>query len=256
MDPLLPDSVARNRGVWDADAPNWVERGRCRWAQAEPTWGTFEVAESEVEMVPANVAGLDTIEIGCGTGYISAWLARRGARPVGLDNSPRQLESAAMFQREFGIEFPLHLGYGEALPFADASFDFAISEYGACLWADPERWVPEAARVLRPGGKLHFLTNSVLAYLCVNELESDGPAADRLRRPQLGMGRTVWPDDPAVEWHLSHGDWIKLLRHSRFEIVELRELRAAEGARTDFPWITPEWARAWPAEDVWKVRRL
>lgn len=37
------------------------------------------------------------------------------------------------------------------------SFDFAISEYGACLWVDPKKWVAEAARLLRPGGRLHFL---------------------------------------------------------------------------------------------------
>jgi SAM-dependent methyltransferase len=251
----LPESVARNRAAWDADAPDWVERGRRSWAQAEPTWGMFEVPESDVEMLPADLAGLDTIEIGCGTGYVSAWLARRGARPVGLDNSPRQLETARMLQAEFGIEYPLHLGYGEALPFPDAAFDFAISEYGACLWADPELWLPEAARVLRPGGRLHFLVNSPLLYLCENELESEGPAGDRLKRPQFGMGRTEWPGETSVEWRLPHGEWIRLLRRHGFDIVELRELQAPEDAPMDFPWVTPAWGRSWPPEDVWKVAK-
>ena len=62
-------------------------------------------------------------------------------------------------QAEFGIEFPLHLGNAEATPFPDASFDFAISEYGAAIWCDPYKWIPEAARLLRPGGRLHFLGN-------------------------------------------------------------------------------------------------
>jgi SAM-dependent methyltransferase len=255
LDRPLPESVAANRAVWDEDAPNWVDRGRRSWAQDEPTWGTFEVPESDVEMLPTDAAGLDTLEIGCGTAYVSAWLARRGARPAGLDNSPRQLETASMLQQEFGIEFPLHLGYGEDLPFDDATFDFAISEYGACLWADPERWLPEAARVLRPGGRLHFLVNSPLSYLCENELESDGPAGDRLLRPQFGMGRTEWPGETSIEWRLPHGEWIRLLRLSGFEIVELREIRAPEGATSEFPWISPEWARSWPAEDVWKAEK-
>ncbi len=251
----LPESVARNRASWDADADNWVEAGRRSWAQAEPTWGMFEVPEIEAAMLPPALDGLDALEIGCGTGYVSSWLARRGAQPVGIDNSPRQLETARMLQAEFGLEFPLHLGYGEDLPFADGSFDFAISEYGACLWADPERWVPEAARVLRPGGRLHFLTNSVISYLCSQDYEADGPTTDRLVRPQFGMGRTEWPEDDGVEFHLQHSDWIRLLRSHGFEILDLRELRAPDGVPDRFPWISAEWARSWPAEDVWRLRK-
>ena len=71
-----------------------------------------------------------TLEVGCGTGYVSAWLARAGASPIGLDNSARQLASAAMFQEEFGLPFPLIHGVGEQLPFGDESFDLVISEYG------------------------------------------------------------------------------------------------------------------------------
>ena len=112
-----------------------------------------------------DVAGLDAIELGCGTAYVSAWLARRGARPVGIDNSPRQLETARRLQAEHALEFPLLLGNAESVPLPDASFDLAISEYGAATWADPFRWVPEAARLLRPGGRLHFLKSSPL-LLC------------------------------------------------------------------------------------------
>ncbi len=53
------------------------------------------------------------------------------------------------------------------VPLPDASFDLAISEYGAAIWADPYRWIPEAARLLRPGGDLIFLGNSVLVMLAV-----------------------------------------------------------------------------------------
>ena len=53
-----------------------------------------------------DVAGKDTIELGCGTAYVSAWLARRGARPVGIDNSAKQLETARRLQEEHGLDFP------------------------------------------------------------------------------------------------------------------------------------------------------
>ncbi|GAA5180131.1 hypothetical protein GCM10023322_11730 [Rugosimonospora acidiphila] len=55
-------------------------------------------------------------------------------------------------QIEFGIEFPLVLGIAEAVPYEDDAFGFAISEYGAALWCDPYLWIPEAARILVPGG--------------------------------------------------------------------------------------------------------
>ena len=74
---------------------------------------------------------MDTIELGCGTAYISAWLARRGARPVGIDITPAQLETARRMQGEFGLDFPLLEASAEDVPLPDESFDLAISEYGA-----------------------------------------------------------------------------------------------------------------------------
>jgi hypothetical protein len=109
-------------------------------------------AEAKVGML-IDVEGLDTIELGCGTGYVSAWLARRGARPVGLDNSPVQLATARQFQSELGLPFPLIQGNAGRTPFPDRSFDYAISEYGAAIWWDPYAWIPEAARSFgRAGG--------------------------------------------------------------------------------------------------------
>ena len=120
----------------------------------------------------------------------------------------RNLILRRRLQLEHGIEFPLIHGNAEEVPYPDASFDFAISEYGACLWADPYRWIPEAARLLRPGGQLAFLTNSFLHTLCV-PAEDGVPSTDRLLRPAFGMYRVEWPGDPGVEFHLSHGDWIR-----------------------------------------------
>jgi SAM-dependent methyltransferase len=254
----LPEHVAANRKAWDGYAPDYVAAGERAWARlpGEETWGIFGVPESQVGMLPDDLAGLDAIELGCGTGYVSAWLARRGARPVGIDNSPRQLETAARLQREHGIDFPLLLGNAERVPFPDASFDFAISEYGAVLWADPYAWVPEAARLLRPGGRLHVLTNGLLAYLTVPDIETDGPADETLKRPLFGMHRTVWSDEPdAVEFHLSHGDWIRLFRANGLEVEDLVEVQAPEGATTRYQWMHAEWARRWPCEEVWMVRK-
>lgn len=250
----LPEHVRRNRTLWDGWAADYAAAGERAWTEAEPSWGIWDVPEAQIGMLPPDLAGCDAIELGCGTAYVSSWLARRGARVVGIDNSAHQLETARRLQGEHGISFPLLHGNAEAVPRPDASFDFAISEYGACLWADPRRWIPEAARLLRPGGRLHFLVNSFLLMLCMPE--EDGVAADeRLRRPAFDMYRIEWPGDHGVEFHLSHGDWIRLLRENGFAIEDLVEVRPPADATTRYPFVTLEWARRWPSEEVWKVRK-
>jgi SAM-dependent methyltransferase len=256
METDLPEYVLKNRAAWDLMAKDYVEPGEHAWAESEPSWGIFSIPESEVEMFPAAVAGLDTIELGCGTAYISAWLSRRGARPAGIDNSPKQLETARRLQTKHNLTFPLHLGNAETTPFPDASFDLAISEYGASLWCDPYKWIPEAARLLRPGGLLRFLTNGLLISLCSPQGDDeDEPVTERLERDLFGLHRIDWSDG-GVEFHLPHGEWIRLLRETGFEVEGLVELQAPEGATTRHsPYVTGEWARRWPAEEVWKARK-
>jgi SAM-dependent methyltransferase len=251
----LPEHVRRNREAWDGWAADYADGGRRAWARDEPTWGVFAVPESVAHLLPDDVNGWDSIELGCGTAYVSAWLARRGARPVGIDNSERQLETARALQREFGIEFPLIHGNAEQVPLPDGSFDLAISEYGAAIWADPYAWIPEAARLLRPGGRLVFLGNSTLAVLCSPD-EDDAPITTQLMRPQFGLHRMEWPDEKAVDFHLSPGSWIRLLRANGFEIDDLVELQPAEDATSGYPWAQIEWARQWPIEEAWKAHKV
>jgi len=250
------DYLDANSAWWQARREAQVVLAGKAWAAEEPTWGIFEIRESTAGVLRTEVAGMDVIELGCGTAYVSAWLARRGARPVALDPTPGQLAIAAECQATFGLTFPLIQAAAEAVPLADASFDLAISEYGAAIWADPYAWIPETARLLRPGGKLVFLGNSTMLMLCVPDRSGEA-ATDRLRRTQFGMHRFVWPDEPTTEFHLSHGDWIRLLRANDFDIEDLIELRPPDDtdADHDYDFVTVDWARRWPAEEVWRARR-
>ena len=70
------------------------------------------------------------------------------------------------------------------------------------------------------------------------------------------MHRLEWPDDPGVEFHISHGDRIRLLRACGFEVENLIELQPPVGTdETRFPYASLDWARQWPIEEAWIVRK-
>jgi SAM-dependent methyltransferase len=245
--------VERNIELWTRSNAEYTDaHARSAWAREEIGWGVWHVPESEVRALPP-LDGADVVELGCGTAYVSAWLARRGARVVGVDPTQAQLETARACQLEFGLEFPLVEAAAEDVPLPDASFDLAVSEYGASIWADPYRWIPEAARLLRPGGMLVFLRNSTLAIICSPDV---GQVDERLRRPQHGIYRFEWPEG-GVEFHLAHGELLRLLRRTGFDVEDLIELYAPADAATHeyYDDVTADWGRRWPAEEIWVARK-
>lgn len=251
----LSEDALRNREVWTKVNADYTDaQARRDWDKSEIVWGVWATPEAELGVL-GDVAGKDVVELGCGTAYFSAWLAKGGARPVGVDPTPAQLETARRTQQETGIEFPLIEASAEEVPLDDASFDLAVSEYGASIWADPAKWIPEAHRLLRPGGELVFMCNSPISTICVPD---EGPIEERLVRSYFELGRMVWPgEDEGVEWHLGHGDMFRLLREAGFEVDGLWELQAPESA-TDheyYDFVPAEWARKWPSEEIWKARK-
>ena len=84
---------ARNRAAWDRISEEYQAQHREFIGQAEPRWGMWQLPESELRVL-GDVAWLDVLELGCGAAQWSILLARAGARPEGLDNSPKQLEHA------------------------------------------------------------------------------------------------------------------------------------------------------------------
>jgi SAM-dependent methyltransferase len=250
----LPEYALRNRDSWTRSNREYTgARAREAWAKAEIDWGVFGVPEADVRALP-EVAGKDVIELGCGTAYFGAWLKRLGAaRVVGVDVTPAQLETARAMDAEFALGLELLEANAEDVPLPDASFDVAVSEYGASIWCDPYRWVPEAARLLRPGGQLVFLRNSTLAILCATE---EGGTSETLQRPQRGLHRLDWADDGTTEFQLPHGEWVRLLRDSGFDLLDLVELYAPEDAGDhEYYASNAAWAKQWPWEEIWRARK-
>jgi SAM-dependent methyltransferase len=249
------DDALKNREVWTKANAEYTDRRAAEaWAKDEIDWGMFSGPESELNTL-GDVDGKDVIELGCGTAYFGAWLAKRGARVVGVDITPAQLETARRLQRETGLDMEFVEASAEDVPLEGESFDLAISEYGASIWCDPELWIAEAARLLRPGGRLVFLRNTPLSILCSPD---EGKVEERLLRSHADLGRIEWPgEDEGVEYHLPHGEMIRVLRKSGFEVEALHERLAPESS-TDheyYDFVPAEWARRWPAEEIWVARK-
>ena len=249
------NDAAKNAAYWaQSNAEYTDENATVNWALDEISWGIWGIDESELNVL-GDVDGLDVVELGCGTAYFSAWLAKRGAKPIGVDITRAQLATARRLMAETGIEFPLIEADAAETGLPDACADLVLSEYGASIWADTYKWIPEAARLLRPGGLLVFLRNSTLSILCSPD---EGHVEERLLRPQRGMHEFDWrSDDGGIEFQLPHGELVRLLRSTGFELLDLIEIYAPEDAVTHefYDFVPAEWARKWPSEEIWVARK-
>lgn len=253
----LPPHVAENRRHWDATAAEWVAGGERQWA-SEVQWGIWGVPNAELPLLPDDLTGFRAIELGCGTGYVSAWMRRRGATVVAIDNSEEQLATARRLAAEHGfddIEW-IH-GNAEATGLPAGQFDFAISEYGAAIWCDPNRWLAEAHRLLRPGGLLTFLGHHPMAMACADPI-GDGPIGRTLARPYFGMHHLDWTDaveEPGgIEFNMPISAWMRLFDELGFDVDRYDEVRAPDSATGERFWIPADWSRDYPSEQVWFLR--
>lgn len=249
--------VLENRSYWDEYAPKWVAAGERSWSSSEPDWGIWGIPERELGLLPEDMSDMHAIELGCGTAYVSSWMARRGATCTGVDNSSQQLATARRLAEKHSVPLTLLHGNAERVPCPDESFDFAISEYGATTWCDPHRWIPEAHRLLSPGGQLVLLGNTPLAMIATPHSGADSD--DRLHRSYFELHRLDWTEveiEPGgIEFNLPISGWFRLFRETGFEVLDFLELQAPAGANGKPFGTSAEWCRKWPAEQVWKVRK-
>ena len=247
------EDAERNRTFWDATADEYQATQGVQLGEHGAAWGVWQIPEDELHIL-GEVRGRDILELGCGAAQFSIELARRGARPIGLDVSQRQLDHAAIAMDRAGVAFPLIHASGDEVPLPDASVDVIFGDHGAMVFVDPYRWVPEAARLLRNGGLLAFSTFTPLAEACW-PAGSDHPV-DRLVHGYLGMHRVDLGHGEHVEYQLSYGGWIRLLTANGFVVEDLVELRPGPDAVSTYQGEAGRrWGSRWPLEHVWKAGR-
>ncbi len=246
----MREELARNRALWTLVNHRHTDGAASRmWARESIRWGLFGVFEEDLGVLP-DLTGKVVVELGSGTSFLSAALARAGALPLAIDLNEDQLATARRCQQSSGPVFPLVQADAQAVPVRDGSVDLVVSEHGASVWCDPRLWVPEAARILKPDGLLVFLVNSVLSTLCVPD---SGPASPALQRSYEELGRMEFD---GVEFHPSHAQWISVLRDNGFSVEQLHELTAPDGSEDPefYEIADAHWAQLWPVEDLWVAR--
>lgn len=249
----LSDHERQNRDAWNADADDYQARhGVQLEASSGLAWGTTQIPEAELNVL-GDVVGKDILELGCGAAQWSIALAKLGARPVGIDLSDRQLEHARQLMAAAGVEFPLVHASAESVPLPDASFDIVFCDHGAMTFADPYRTVPEAARLLRSGGLFAFNHHTPIEAIAW-PLDSDR-VGDRLVNDYFGLH--ALDDGETTTFQLGYGEWIRLFRENGLSVEDLIEIRPAEGITSSYRDAEElAWARRWPAEEIWRVRKV
>jgi ubiquinone/menaquinone biosynthesis C-methylase UbiE len=238
--------------LWNAASDNYEERhAHDLSGDKAMAWGLWRIPEFELQIL-GDAANKDVLELGCGAARWAIALAQKGARVTGLDLSPRQLFHAHKLIEETGVSLPLVEASAESIPLPDDAFDIVFCDWGAMTFADPERTVPEVARVLRPGGLFAFANSTPLQFVCRN-LETD-LMEERLVNDYFGMKKFEWEDE--VNFQLTYGDWIRLFVRNRLEVEDLIETQPAAGIESSYR--EPEevrWARRWPMEVIWRLRK-
>ncbi len=247
----LTDYARKNRAHWDRQSDEYETQHGEQLQHHPMAWGAWSIPESELRIL-GDVRGKDILEFGCGAARWSIALAKLGAHCVGLDNSERQLSHARALISTAGAGVALVHASADCVPLPDSSFDVIFCDHGAMTFCDPHRTVPEAARLLRPGGLFAFSASTPIHNICWNEDENR--LDDRLHANYFEQQR--FEDESSVNFSLPYGRWISLFRDNGFIIEDLIELRPPETAATTYSDFAPHaWARRWPAEQIWRVRK-
>ncbi|GAA1224969.1 class I SAM-dependent methyltransferase [Kitasatospora nipponensis] len=255
------DETSRaSRHWWDRNADDYQDEHGAFLGDDRFTWCPEGLDEADARLLgdPAALSGLDVLEVGAGAAQCSRWLAARGARPVALDISHRQLQHARRIDEERGGPLvALVQADAAVLPFADGAFDLACSAYGAVPFsADTAELMREVHRVLRPGGRWVFSVTHPIRWAFPDEPGEEGLTATSSyfdRTPyveQDEQGRATY-----VEHHRTLGDRVRELTGAGFRLLDLVEPLWPEELEQSWGGWSPLRGRHLPGTAIFVTRR-
>ncbi|SLM98339.1 Methyltransferase domain-containing protein [Brevibacterium sp. Mu109] len=254
------ESVRANRSYWDGSAEDYLAEHGSFLGASEFIWCPEGVREDDVRLL-GDVVKQQVLEVGCGAGQCSRWLAEHGALATGVDLSSGMLEQASRLQREQPLADdavpPTFLqADARSLPFPSGSFDIAFSSYGALPFVkDAESVLAEAARVLRPGGLWAFSVTHPLRWMFPDVPGEAGLTVEYSyfdRTPYVevdGSGQPVY-----AEHHRTMGDWVRLLVDAGFELTGLTEPEWPDDNELSWGGWSPLRGRLMPGTTIFSTR--
>jgi SAM-dependent methyltransferase len=245
-------SSIKNRKFWDSTSDAYQAAHGAALREKALAWGVWRIPESQLGIL-GDVESRDVLELGCGAAQWTVALRERRARAVGVDLSGQQLRHARSLAESQGIGVTLVQGDAERLPFTSQSFDIVFCDHGAIVFASPERVVEEASRVLRPGGLVALCMSTPVRDMCFSP--EHGRVTSALIADYFAL--SMFDDGESIEYQLPYGAWIRLFRSHELIVEDLVELQAPPDATTTYSDFVPApWARRWPAEHIWKLRKV
>lgn len=239
----------RNELYWDTTADHYLRDTRI--STRDFHYGPLLPGDEELGLLPPSLKGLRCLELGCGAGQNSIYLARRGAQCMALDVADKMLEHGRELAKAAGVAVDFRRGDMDRLPVADLGrFDLVHSTYALPFADDPADVIGDCSRLLAPGGCL-LLTTGHPAYagdwVEVGEGEAGlllhsyfDPPEDR-REPQDGHQGAVsraYPPSVVAEWITDAGLRIDRFLEPRPLVIPLM---TEEEIRARVPYESDDW---------------
>jgi ubiquinone/menaquinone biosynthesis C-methylase UbiE len=178
------------------------DRQSARYGKSHILSDTSDVAEALASLAPA--PGARALDVATGGGHTALCAARMGWKVTAGDVSEKMLAGAKRMLHAAGLPLETLRFAAEEIPFADATFDLVTVRVAPHHFSSPEKFVGEAARVLRPGG--HFLL-------------IDGCVPDDDPETEAWLHQVEKWRDPSHGRFLSRGSWEDLVARSGLRIV-------------------------------------
>jgi SAM-dependent methyltransferase len=253
VDPQTAEQV--NRRDWDREADSYQREHGDFLRDVGFIWGPEGFDEAAAGLL-GDVWGRRVLELGCGAGQCSRWLASQGAAVLGVDASFRQLQHSRRIDAATSIDVPVICATATVLPLAEHTFDLACSAFGALPFlVDVGPSLAEVRRVLKPGGRFVF---SVVHPL--SRMFPDNPSAEGLTVTRSYFDRTPYVEldasgEPSyVEPHHTMSDWVEAITASGFVIHRMVEPEWPPGHTRTWGGWGPVRGALVPGTAIWDAR--